>query len=117
MLSKATSEGSKFLHTIVAEPCYVSYLLLHEDLEFPYLAKHIRNPAQSFNLNILDSENLPVWKLRGMFSTQGMNNHSSTALWAKHKWSTNLGSILTYQQRIYDEDQSFYFIIIKYAAY
>ena len=37
-----------------------SNLQLHEDLEVPYLAEHIRYHAQNFDSKILDSENLLV---------------------------------------------------------
>ena len=45
----------KCLHTISGAPLYIRNLQLHEDLEFPYLAEHIRNLAQSFDSKIPDS--------------------------------------------------------------
>jgi hypothetical protein len=51
---------SKCLHIIAGTPWYISNLQLHEDLEVPYIAEHIRNLAQSFDSKIPDAENLPV---------------------------------------------------------
>ena len=48
---------------ITGAPWYVSNLQLHEDLEVPYLAEHIRNLAKPFDSKILDSEILLVRQL------------------------------------------------------
>ena len=54
---------SKYLHIIAGAPWYVSNLQLHEDLEVPYIAEHIRNLAQSFDFKIPDLENLSVQQI------------------------------------------------------
>ena len=51
---------SKCLRIIAGAPWYVSNLQLHEDLEVPYIAEHIRNLAQSFDSKIPGAENLLV---------------------------------------------------------
>ena len=54
---------SRCLCITVSAPWYIRNLQLHEDLEVPCLAKHIRNLVQSFTFKIPDSENLLIWQL------------------------------------------------------
>ena len=54
---------SKCLRTIAGACSYVSNLQLHEDLEVPYIAEHIRNLAQSFDSKIPSAEELLVRRL------------------------------------------------------
>ena len=54
---------SKCLRIIAGEPWYVSDLQLHEDMEVPYIAEHIKNLAQSFDSKIPGAENLLVRQL------------------------------------------------------
>ena len=51
---------SKCMHIIAGAPWYVSNLQLHEYLEVPYIAEHIRNLALSFDSKIPIAENLTV---------------------------------------------------------
>ena len=59
-LTVESMKESKCLRIIAGAPWYVGNLQLHEDLEVPYLAKYIRNLAQSYDSKIPDSENLLV---------------------------------------------------------
>jgi hypothetical protein len=54
---------SKCLRIIASAPWYVSNLQLHEDLEVPYIAEHIRNLAQSFDSKIPGVDNSLVRQL------------------------------------------------------
>ena len=77
-LKKLQHVQSKFLRIIAGAPWYVSNLQLHEDLEVPYIAEHIRNLAQSFDSKIPGSENLLVRQLSRYLFHPRMSKHSST---------------------------------------
>ena len=54
---------SKCLCIIAGEPCYISNLELHKDLEVLYISEHVKNRAQSFDSKISDAENLLIHQL------------------------------------------------------
>ena len=51
------------MHVIAGAFWYVSNFQLHEDLEVPYTAEHIRNLVQSFDSIIPGAENFLVRQL------------------------------------------------------